>query len=139
MARFQNGIWQGNEISIRPIGKRRFFGWSSPYQSGDKVIFEIEITKGTTSTSLYELPLHVYNVALNQQNQIRFPNNGSKKAIVDKFSTSSADALEFWVGIPLSSHSVQVVYADTWNPSTTIIAILSALLGAILSALILGT
>lgn len=128
MARFQSGKFGTETIRIRPVGWRAhipgYEKWSFPYLVGSKVEFEMELV-GTTS-GLFNFPFYVVNTSSKREQRIPLDSVKHKnKIIMDWYSTPAEGALRIWMGVPEAPDSINIIHADTWNPTNLVIVILT--------------
>jgi hypothetical protein len=140
MARFQSGIWDGHHIKAKPVGWRGWIPgydkWAPPYQAGSKVVFEIELIDAGV-VRLFNLPFYVVNTACKKEERI--PIDSAKQEIkttIDQYSTPSDGILQVWAGNPEGRGSLQLVHADTWNPTNLVVAIVTAVVTIIVSEVV---
>ncbi len=132
MARFQSGEWEKYYLVVRPTGwLRRLFtfpnGWSPPYLAGSKVAFEVELIDPFDRAKLFNMPFNViYRPSVKAERVNIDSDIKETKRIFNEYSASGSADLEYWVGVPRSHGSLNIVQADTWNPTTLIVALLTA-------------
>lgn len=129
MARFHGGKFGTETIRVKPVGWRsRFPGyekWSFPYLVGSKVEFEMELVD--TTSKLFNFPFYVVNTSSKSE---RIPLDSAKhkdKMVMNWYSTPADGALQIWLGSPEGPDAINIVYADTWNPTNTVIAVITAI------------
>lgn len=130
MSRFQSGTFGPHKIKTKPIGWRArlpgYDKWSPPYLIGSRVAFEIEIFD--TDARLFNLPFYAVNTSSKSSERIPLDSaKQEKKKIIDWYSTPSDGALQIWLGTPEGPESINIVHADTWNPTNLVIALVSSM------------